>query len=458
MNILVIDDDKLLLNSLKKSLEFIGNKVTLCESGGEALRTLESYTPDLILLDIKLGDMNGIDILKQIKKQCFDIPVIMITAFTDIQTVVSAMKAGATDYIGKPLDLDQLEIVLQKIEKMLDQDKRIAVLEHDLSSEKGLILKSFESKPMKKVLDFVEKVSKSGDTSVLIEGESGTGKEIIAKMIHDNSPRVKQPYITINCGALPKDLIENELFGSEKGAFTGALNKTKKGKFELANGGSILLDEIGELTHEAQVKLLRALQERRYYRIGGNHEISVDIRIIATTNKDLVKATADGEFREDLYYRLNVARIVIPPLRERKEDIIPLALLFIKEFQQKFRKDPVSLSPVSKNYLQNYRWKGNIRELRNAIERIVLFEAESIIEPENFYFLSEAPKTKVDIDEQDDNIIKIPPEGISFAVATTKLIEKTLEMTNGNKVLAAKRLGITRGKLLYRMKQLNINS
>jgi len=458
MNILVIDDDKLLLNSLKKSLELIGHNVTMNESGKEAFITLKSFTPDLILLDIKLGDMNGIDVLKGIKSQYADIPVIMITAFTDIPTVVSAMKAGAIDYIGKPLDLDQLEIVLEKIEKLIRMDKKIALLEHNLSTEKKTVMKSFSSKAMKDVLDFVKKVSRSRDTSVLIEGESGTGKEVIAKMVHEMSPRKKESYITINCGALPKDLIENELFGSEKGAFTGALSKTKKGKFELADGGSILLDEIGELSPEAQVKLLRALQEKRYYRIGGSKEISVDIRVIATTNKNLEKATETGKFREDLYYRLNVARIIIPPLRERIEDIIPLANLFINEFQQKFRKESMSLSEEAKTFLQNYYWKGNIRELRNAIERVVLFEADKIITPGHFHFISSTAPAKTHESPLNEFVLKIPREGITLAEATTKLIRETLSQTNGNKVLAAKRLGITRGKLLYRMKQLEITN
>lgn len=455
MHVFVIDDDLLLLNSLKKSLELIGHSVTMSDSGIEALSKLEKYTPDIILLDIKLGEMNGIEVLRDIKKIDSNIPVIMITAFTDVPTVVSAMKAGATDYIGKPLDLDQLEIVLNKIERMIRLDNKVELLQQGISADKKNILTRFESPKMKSIMDFVEKVSQSADTSVLIEGESGTGKEVIARFIHDLSPRKDDAYITINCGALPKDLIENELFGSEKGAFTGALNKTKKGMFELADGGSILLDEIGELSQEAQVKLLRVLQERRYYRIGGSHEISVDLRVIATTNKNLEEATENGTFREDLYYRLNVARIIIPPLRERKEDIAKLAEMFIEEFAGKFNKGKVKLKDEARSFLVNHTWKGNIRELRNAIERVVLFEADKTIEPEHFNFLNPSGSTAAQKDEEGISIV-MPPEGITMSNAISYLIEETLKNTDGNKVLAAKQLGITRGKLLYRMKQLGM--
>jgi DNA-binding NtrC family response regulator len=456
MNILVVDDDKLLLNSLAKNLTHIGYMVTPCETGAGALEILESFTPDIMLLDVKLTDMNGIDVLKKIRKNTPDLPIIMITAFTDVQTVVNAMKSGATDYIGKPIDLDQLELLIEKVGNAVKKDRKIELLQYGLEEERDSLLMTFKSPAMQKALDFIDKVSKSRDTSVLIEGESGTGKEVLARMIHEKSEREKEPYIQINCGALPKDLIENELFGSEKGAFTGALNKTKKGKFELADGGSILLDEIGELPPEAQVKLLRVLQELRYFRIGGNHEIKVDIRVIATTNKNLEEHTAKGMFREDLYYRLNVARIIVPPLRERKEDILPLANLFISEFCKKFNKEPMKLSGEAEQLLKDYRWKGNVRELKNALERVVLFEAEDSIEAENFTFLTPASAMKQEGALSDNFSIRVPSSGVTMAEATSDLIRKTLQMTKGNKVLAAKYLGITRGKLIYRMKQLNI--
>lgn len=457
MNILVVDDDKLLLNSLKKNLEHIGYMVTPCETGARAIKILESFTPDIMLLDVKLLDMNGIDVLKKVRKTSPDLPIIMITAFTDVQTVVNAMKAGATDYLGKPIDLDQLEIVIEKVGKAVKKDRKIELLQYGIDEGRGSMLMTFKSPAMQKALDFIDKVSKSRDTSVLIEGESGTGKEVLALMIHEKSERAKEPYIQINCGALPKDLIENELFGSEKGAFTGALNKTKKGKFELADGGSILLDEIGELPPEAQVKLLRVLQEWRYFRIGGSHEITVDIRVIATTNKNLEEHMAKGMFREDLYYRLNVARIKIPPLRERKEDILPLANLFISEFCKKFNKELMKLSVDAEQLLKDYRWKGNVRELKNAIERVVLFEAENSIVSENFNFLTPAGAMKQEGAVTDGFSISVPTSGVTMAEATSDLIRKTLQMTKGNKVLAAKYLGITRGKLIYRMKQLNIS-
>jgi two-component system response regulator AtoC len=291
----------------------------------------------------------------------------------------------------------------------------------------------------------------------LISGETGTGKELIARYIHEKSSRREGPFIAINCGAIPKDLIESELFGYERGAFTGATDKMKPGKFELANGGTILLDEVGELSPEAQVKLLRVLQDKKFYRLGGTKEIKVDVRVIASTNKNLKEEVNAGRFRSDLFYRLNVATIYLPPLRERKEDIPLLVNAFIDEFNKKFGKNFIGVDEKAMEILKSYHWPGNIRELRNTIERIILVENDSKIRPEHVKHLQSTPIQLVSQQNgESDFVLKIPPTGVTMDKVLRELIIQTLKITNGNQIQAAKILGITRSKLRYRMEQLKI--
>jgi transcriptional regulator with PAS, ATPase and Fis domain len=287
-----------------------------------------------------------------------------------------------------------------------------------------------------------------------LEGESGTGKEVFAKFIHQRSPRANAQFITINCATIPKDLAESELFGHEKGAFTGASQKTKLGKFELADGGSILLDEIGELTLDLQVKLLRVLQERKFYRLGGEKEVTVNVRVIAATNKNLEEEVAKGLFREDLYYRLNVAKILIPPLRERKEDIAYIAYSFLDEFAKKFGKTIQGIDAAGIELIKNYPWKGNIRELRNVMERVALLTEDEELCDFHFSFLME----NKDVIETDETkfLLQIPNKGVKIDLVLRTLIQKTLNITNGNQVKAARVLGLSRSKLRYRMEQLGI--
>jgi len=300
----------------------------------------------------------------------------------------------------------------------------------------------------------VERLAKSENTTVLIQGESGTGKEMFAKYIHQNSPRNKKVFIPINCGTIPRELAESELFGHEKGAFTGASSKTKLGKFELADGGTLLLDEIGELSLDLQVKLLRVLQEKKFYRLGGEKEVSVDVRVLAATNKDLEEEVKKGTFREDLYYRLNVAKIIIPPLRERKEDISHLAQLFITEFCNGFSKQVNTIEPEVQELLNKQFWKGNVRELRNAIERAMIMLDGTELKLSNFSFLKK--EQPVDALSNDSFVLKIPKNGITIDKVIKSLILQTLEITKGNQVKAAKVLGLSRSKLRYRMEQLGI--
>lgn len=452
--ILIVDDDDLVAASLKKVLIKIGYDVSACLNAGEVEQFIEQFQPDIILLDIYLTTHNGIDVLRSLKKKHSALPVIMITGYADVKMAVTAIKAGAFDFLLKPIDLEQLRFVLEKAVENLSLKLEVNKL-HTLLEENELTKEFFgKSSKIQRIVSSVEKLAKSTDTTILLEGESGTGKEVFAKFIHQQSPRCNSTFITINCATIPKDLAESELFGHEKGAFTGASTKTKLGKFELADEGTILLDEIGELTLDLQVKLLRVLQERKFYRLGGEKEVSVNVRVLAATNKNLEVEVGRGMFREDLYYRLNVAKINIPPLRERKEDIIYIAYSFLNEFAKKFGKNIAGIDSAGLDLLKSYSWKGNIRELRNVIERVVLLAEEEELSDHHFSFLIEGKEAGGNDDEK--FILQVPPKGVKIDLVLRALIQKTLKITNGNQVKAAKILGLSRSKLRYRMEQLDI--
>lgn len=390
--ILIIDDDELVTSSLKKALSQSGYDVDVALSGKSGIQFVETNLPDLVLLDIFLGDLNGLEVLKKIQLINSDLPVVMITGFADVQTAVNAIKMGAIDFILKPINLDQLELIINKTLKQIDLQKEIQRLR--LITKEGEINREMfgNSRVIKSMLDAVDKIAVSEGTTILIEGESGSGKEMIARYIHNISSRKDGPFVAINCGAIPKELAESELFGSEKGAYTGAGEKTRIGKFELADGGTLMLDEIGELNHDLQVKLLRVLQEKKFFRLGGTREISVNVRIIAATNKDLRQAVVEKTFREDLYYRLNVASIYVPPLRERKEDIPFLAMAFIDEFNKSFNKNIKKISSDALELMKNYSWPGNVRELRNTLERAILLANGEELKPEHLNFIEREKK------------------------------------------------------------------
>ena len=451
--ILLIDDDNLVCISLKKVLVKFGYDVEICMKGDEVFDKIKEFDPDIILLDIYLTTHNGLELLKSFTKAHPHIPVIMITGYSDVKMAVAAIKSGAFDFLLKPIDLDQLKLVLSKACDKIALKSEVDKL-HILMQGTELTREFFgKSKKIQRVLNAVEKLAKSSDTTILIEGESGTGKEGLAKYIHQNSSRRDFPFIEINCAAIPKELAESELFGHEKGAFTGAAPKTKLGKFELAEGGTILLDEIADLSVDLQVKLLRVLQEKRFYRIGGEKEVSVNVRVLAATNKNLEEEVQKGNFREDLFYRLNVAKVVVPPLRERVDDIPILSYSFLKEFSQKFDKQVLGISSDALTVLESYKWKGNIRELRNVMERIVLLIEENEVKEHHLNSLISNIKNE----KEDENfVLKIPPKGIKIDLVLKTLILKTLKITNGNQVKAAKVLGLSRSKLRYRMEQLGI--
>jgi len=450
--ILIVDDDRLLQNSLKNILSEKYDPL-IAGSGEEALRLLKKHPIDLVLLDIRLPGMDGIATLQQIKALGQDLLVIMMTAYEDIKTVITSMKMGAHDYLVKPLEIEIFELVIEKTLENLRLKKEVEELRRFYLEKFNLDTIIGESEGIKNVMEFADKVAKGYDTTVLIEGESGVGKEVIARIIHHRSSRFDKPFVGINCGAINKELLESELFGYGKGAFTGGLQDGKKGKIEIADSGTLLLDEISELQSSAQVKLLRFLEEREFYPVGGTQKKKVDVRIIAATNKSLDLQVKAGAFREDLYYRLNVARVIIPPLLERKADIIPLTLFFMNKFNEKFSKNFRGISTEAKKMLVHYPWRGNIRELKNAVERVVLMEDGENIEPAHLAFLAYPYHAAL---PHEDLGIKIPPEGVNLDALIKRLIIQALELSGANRTRAAKLLGISRPTLIYRIEKHNI--
>lgn len=459
--IAIIDDDPLVNESLSNVLADRYEQIISYTDSDKALEEVEAVRPDLILLDIFMGERNGFDVLQILRDKGMKMPVIMITAFSDVKMAVRAVKLGAEDFIVKPPDMEQLEVAVERALKNYDLRRQVDILQERLIDEQSVHILG-NSEQLTQSLQFAEMVAKGDDTTVLILGESGTGKELIARYIHQKSPRANGPFVSVNCGAIPRELAENELFGYEKGAFTGATEKVKHGRFEMAHRGTILLDEVGELSLEMQVKLLRILQEKKFYRLGGAREVSIDVRVIAATNRDLEKLIEEGKFREDLYYRLNVATITTPPLRERPDDILLLATAFVREFSTKFGKKISGFTPEAVEILQSYEWKGNVRELRNAIERITLLEAGEVISRDSLKFLrgstSSNPVTPpVRELAAGQHQLFISRQGTPMANVLRDLIVQTLRITSGNQLKAARILGISRAKLRYRIEQLQIS-
>jgi len=457
--IVVIEDDQMVCSTIQKALESKYDLVSTFTDPELGIKALEELQPDLLLLDIFLGHLNGIELLEEIRRRGFSMPVIMMTGFSDIKLAVRAMKIGAEDFIIKPFDIEQLEVIVERTLVNQALRKKVKQLEEVLNNETSTEILG-NSQGIIKAIQIAHIVAKAEDTTALILGESGTGKELMARFIHKSSGRSRHPFITINCGAIPKDLAENEFFGYEKGAFTGATEKIKPGRFEQADKGTIMLDEVGELSLEMQVKLLRVLQEKSFYRLGGTKEIEVDVRIIAATNRDLEQLVEEGKFREDLFYRLNVALIELPPLRERKEDILPLASVFINEFNKKFGKNISGFTNEASDIMQNYYWKGNIRELRNVIERVLLLESEQIITKDSLSFLKQhisQIQKPLELTEG-EHILQLHSQGVMMNNVIKDLIQQTLIISSGNQIKAAKILGVSRAKLRYRMEQLGIQT
>lgn len=465
-SIMIIEDDAQLNKTIRDFLSEKYSDIYCFRDPGIAISEIEELNPDVIILDIFLGYSNGLDILEKIRGKGFIKPVIMLTSFADVKLAVRAIRFGAEDFIVKPLDREQLEITVERALENYNLSRKVDLLSEQLKEENsGDIIG--QSEGIKKAIEMGKVFAATDDTTVLLLGETGTGKELLARYIHDNSQRARAPFVTINCGAIPKELAENELFGYERGAFTGAVEKIKTGRFEQAHRGTILLDEIAELTPELQVKLLRVLEDRKFYRLGGTKEVNVDVRVIASTNRDLVKMIDDGSFREDLFYRLNVAAITLPPLRERGNDILLIAASFIDKFNKKFGKHINGFSPEAAEILKNYSWRGNIRELKNVIERVVLLETDNLISEKSLSFLKNTSKPLINsVNESVKNSagktatkfsLTLPESGAKLNDVTKDLIFQTLFIAGNDKKKAAKLLGVTVSRLDFTAEQLKIN-
>lgn len=445
--ILVVDDEEYMGWIIQKAFTKLDFEVNVALRGKEGLKIIENDSVDLVLLDLRMPDIDGMEVLKQIKILQPDLPVIIITAHGTIDTAIQSMKEGAFDYITKPFDIDELILLVQKAAEMGRLKNEVVYLRNQVNLKNNTIQYESQNSKMQQVISICNQVAESNAT-VLITGESGTGKEVMARFIHERSLRNNKSFIPINCAALPENLLESELFGYEKGAFTGAVSR-RIGRFELAQGGTIFLDEIGEMSLNMQVKLLRVLQEREVQRVGGNSSIKVDVRIIAATNKNLVQAIEKGVFREDLYYRLNVVPVELPPLRFRKEDISGLINIFIKKYDVQGRIKGITEEAME--LIEGYKWPGNIRELENVIERLVILSRESYIEP------GQLPAEILNNEKnEEDNIIYFPKQGIDLEKVEKDLIIKSLKMSDGNQTKAAELLSITRSALIYRMQKYDI--
>jgi len=443
--ILIVDDEPFNLDLLEQELTDRGYAIERAGSGAAALSQLESFHPDLVLLDYQMPDMNGVDVLKELRARGHDTPVVMITAYGTIERAVQAMKEGAYDFIPKPFDPDHLALVVEKALERETLRREVEILSEEVSERHHLVLG--KSSKMNLAVESAKKAADSKAT-VLLLGESGTGKELLARAIHNWSDRREKPFVAINCVGLSKDLLESELFGHEKGAFTGA-HQLKKGKMELADGGTVFLDEVGDITSELQTKLLRFLQEREFERVGGTTPIPVEVRIIAATNRDLDGDIKQGRFREDLFYRLNVVPIHLPPLRERKEDIPELAKYFLQRFSKETKKDFGEITREALDQLLAYHWPGNVRELANVIERAVV--------------LGQGPRLARDDLPQSiaGGAQAAPSGGLSYHeaidAARREMIHKALAQAEGNRTEAAKLLGLHKTHLFRLMKSLKID-
>ncbi|MEK7238314.1 MAG: sigma-54 dependent transcriptional regulator [Nitrospirota bacterium] len=451
--ILVVDDERIITDSLKQGLEKEGYDVITASSGEEGLEYFMIESPDITLLDINLPRMDGIKVLDAIKKFDKDAIAIMITAYGGVDSAVRAMKLGAYDYVEKPFDLARLNIILKKALETIKLKREVRQLKGEQQKKYNFDSIVGESEAVKKVAALARKIAQSDATTVLIQGESGTGKDLMARVIHFNSSRADKAFIEITCTALPETLIESELFGYEKGAFTDA-KLAKKGLVELADGGTIYLDEIGDMKPSTQAKLLRVIEEKTFKRIGGLSDIKVDVRVIAATNKDLHEAVKSGDFREDLYYRLKVIPIYMPRLSGRKEDILLLIKHFIKVFSRELKKNPKEISPNTKEILMNYSWPGNVRELKNVIERVFILEEGDGILPE--HLPKEITVTDVRSDEGGKSAFTLPYEGVSLENIEKDFIRQALQIADGNQTKAAKLLRLSRYALRYRMQKFDL--
>jgi DNA-binding NtrC family response regulator len=437
--VLVIDDERLIRWSFKEKLEREGYEVATAASAEEGLAVIERERPDVVFLDVRLPGMSGLDALRRLREIDDTCVVIMMTAYASVDDAVLAMKQGAQDFIKKPFDLLEVEALLRKTAESARLRREV----ERLRWETGRNPLVGRSRPVRKLLELSASVQHS-DTTILIEGESGSGKGLLARVIHDSSSRASGPLVEVNCTSIPHTLVESELMGHERGAFTDA-RTTKRGLLELADGGTLVLDEIGEIPLHVQVKLLRCLEDKRFRRVGGLRDLEVDVRVVAITNRDLKLAVAEGRFREDLYFRLKVFPLYLPPLRQRREDIPLLAAHFVEQMNARFSKALTGVSAAALQLMLAYDWPGNVRELRNLIERAVLLAHETEILPSH---LGPELHAAHGADKQDG-----AGGGLALAPVEKKLIQEALAACDGNQVRAARMLHVSRDTLRYRMKK-----
>ena len=450
--LLVVDDEESLAEFLRLLFEKEGYDVRIANSVAEARQQFGTRTFDLVLCDILMPDGNGLELLKEIKEKQPATAVIMMTAYASNQSAIEAMKLGAFNYISKPFNVEELTVVASGALEKTGLEVENVYLRGELERKYQFSNIIGRSPSMQQIFTLIERVAKTMST-VLISGESGTGKELIARAIHYSGPRSRHHFLSINCGAMPENLLESELFGHERGAFTGAVRE-KKGLFQEAEKGSLFLDEIGEMTPPMQVKLLRVLQDKRIRRVGGNREEAVDVRIIAATNRDLRESIKTGDFREDLFYRINVIPISLPPLRERQEDIAPLAEFFIKKYSKELGLVPRQVSAEALDLLENYHWPGNVRELENTIERALALSAEEHLTAEDL------PHQIRSIGGRPSTTISLPKEGIDLEVyldtIRSELMKQALDRADGVQTQAAELLNVSFRSFRYYAKKLEI--
>jgi two-component system, NtrC family, response regulator AtoC len=466
--ILVVDDERLVRWSLRQKCEEWGYQVLEADAGEPALKLAQNESPDLVLLDVRLPDLSGLEVLEQLRRNGDARAVIMITADPQLDDVKAALKLGAYDFVGKPLDFDELHVAIKNALETTRLRSEVQTLRADVRRRTGYRSVVGLSPKMTELMSFVRKVAASEATTILIQGESGTGKDLIAKAIHYESSRQEKPFVAINCSAIPETLMEAELFGHEKGAFTDA-KQMKKGLFEAADGGSLFLDEIGELSPLLQAKLLRVLEDQVIRRVGGIRDMQVDVRVIAASNRDLEKAVREGQFRQDLYYRLAIIAIFIPPLRERKEDIQPLVDFFIERYNRKFKKSVRGITEDTRRLLLAHTWPGNVRELKNTIERAMILEEEPLLRPVYLPF-SVADSGGLTVFERTSSSdgghalpngrmlprLYIPEGGTSLEEVEHAMVELAMRQANGNQTHAAKLLDISRDALRYKLKKFGL--
>jgi two-component system, NtrC family, response regulator AtoC len=442
--LLIVDDEELVRWALRERLTRDGH--TVVEAGTAAAALEQAAGVDLVLLDFRLPDGDGLTVLRKIKEQSPDMPVILITAYSTIENAVDAMKHGAYHYLNKPFNLDEVAVT---VEKALETSRlRREVRAYRTSQSREFSFESIVGRApaMQAAKALLARVASSPASTVLLTGETGTGKDLAAKAIHYHSDRASRPFVNITCSALPEQLLESELFGHERGAFTDA-RQQKRGLFETADGGTVFLDEIGEMTPGLQSKLLRFLEEKTFKRVGGLADVRVDVRVIAATNRDLESEVKAGRFREDLFYRLQVMPIVLPPLRDRRGDVLLLAASYIDRYNAEFRKRVKGVSPDAELLLEQYRWPGNVRELRNAIERAMLLADRDWLVPEDFTTLSRPAQQAA---------FKLPPGGVSLDEVERQLLVQALDRCRGNQTRAGALLGINRDQVRYRIEKFGL--